>query len=175
MLFYDAEVRESPVAGRGLFATEPIPKGSVIGWLAQGAPLMTEAEYQDAQRRGEHVIVMSAVRLVGKYFIYGHEITREEYINHSDDPSMLYHCGLALARRDIAAGDELTVNYKYFLAKEDVGRFTESGTGRMVDGVDGRQAMIESCKEVLALLGEADFDEPRYSDYARERGAGKGE
>jgi SET domain-containing protein len=172
MLFYQAEVRESPVAGRGLFSKEPIPKGAVVGFLARQAPLMTEDEYQDAQHRGEQVIIMSAVRLAGKYFIYGSEISDEEYINHSSDPSLLYHCGIAFAKRDIAAGDELTVDYKYFLAQNDVGRFTDSRTGRLVDGVDGRQAMIESCKELLALLADgAEFGEPRYSDYGRTQGA----
>jgi SET domain-containing protein len=166
MLFYETEVQESPVSGRGLFAKDFIPKGAVIGDLTHGASLITEAEYQEAQRRGEHVIIMSAVRLVGKYFIFGHEITKEEYINHSEDPTMLYHCGLALARRDIAAGEELTVNYKYFLAKDDVGRFTDSATGRLVDGVDGRQTMIESCKELLNLLRDTDFSNPRYSEYS---------
>jgi hypothetical protein len=165
MLFYKVEVRPSPIAGRGLFSKEAISKGAIIGLLAHATPIMTEEEYQEAQRHGEQLIILSAVRLAGKYFIYGEQITDEEYINHSADPTMLYHCGIAFARKDVAVGDELTVDYKYFLARDDVGAFDDVRTGGVVTGLDGRQAMIESCRELLALLAEADFDEPRHSDY----------
>lgn len=67
---------------------------------------------------------------------------------------MLYHCGISLAARDIAASEELTVNYKYFLAEQDVCAFYDAETGIIVDGIHPADAFIQSAEEVLALLKE---------------------
>lgn len=168
MFLYKVETRESEIAGRGVYAAEPIAAGAVVGLLNHHNLIMSETEYQDAQRRGEELIIQSAVRLVGGYFIYNGQITDEEYINHSETPNMLYHCGILFAKQPIAIGDELTVDYKYFLAADDVHRFDDRDTGRAVTGLDAKQALVESCREVIELFSRAAFDQPRYSDYRRE-------
>ena len=137
----------------------------MIGLLDHNNLIMTEAEYQDAQRRGEHLIIQSAVRLVGDYFVYNGEITDEEYINHSETPNMLYHCGILFAKRPIAVGDELTVDYKYFLATNDVCAFDDRDSGREVTGLNAKEALLQSCREVMELFARAEFDQPRYSNY----------
>jgi SET domain-containing protein len=167
MFLYKVETRDSEIAGRGVYAMEPVPAGAVVGMLDHNTLIMTEAEYQEAQRRGDELIIQSAVRLVGEYFVYNAKITDEEYINHSDTPNMLYHCGILFAKMPIAVGDEMTVDYKYFLATDDVHAFDDRNTGMQVTGLDAKEALLQSCREVMELFSRADFDRPRYSDYRR--------
>jgi SET domain-containing protein len=169
MFLYKVETRDSEIAGRGVYAQEAIPMGAVVGLLDHHNLIMTEEEYQDAQRRGEHLIIQSAVRLVGDYFVYNASITDEEYINHSESPNMLYHCGKLFAKASIGVGDELTVDYKYFLATDDVHAFDDRDTGRQVTGLNAREALLQSCREVIELYSRADFQPPRYSDYAAKK------
>ena len=165
MLFYKNEVQHSPIAGTGVFAQEIIPKGAIVGMLAHQGKLATEAQYQQAQREGITRLIQSAIRWAGHYFVYMPHEMSDDYINHSENPNMLYHCGVLFARRDIKVGEELTVNYKYFLAQGDENGFEDEKTGERVDGIDPKEALISSAKELLELLESADLDTARYSDY----------
>jgi hypothetical protein len=98
---------------------------------------------------------MTAVRLLGRSFLYGDTIGNEEYINHSETPNLLYHCGICLATRNIAPGEELTLNYKYFLAEKDLYAFDDIVTGEKVDGISPEDAFSKSAEMVLDLLKEA--------------------
>ncbi|WP_405070563.1 GNAT family N-acetyltransferase [Kribbella sp. NBC_01510] len=102
------EVRESPVAGKGLFATQPIAKGEVVGQLS-GRRVNT-AELRELLKRppvdtitigeDEHLVLSNDPRPV---IAYG---------NHSCDPNMWWIDAVTLeARRDIAVGDEVTSDY----------------------------------------------------------------
>lgn len=119
MLFCRTEVRELQIHNKGLFLLEPVNKGKIIGILAKDCGIMTESEYQREQANDNRIIIMTAVRWAGSYFLYGDSMWNEDFINHSENPSMLYHCGICLATRDLMPGDELTVNYKFFLAEND--------------------------------------------------------
>jgi len=153
MLYVKTEIRESRVHNLGLFLLEPVKKGTVI-LIANSSGIMTETDYQSEQAKDNKLISMTAVRLLGRHFIYGDSIGNEEYINHSETPNMLYHCGIFLAARDIDPGEELTVNYKYFLAEQDVCAFYNAETGHTVDGISPADAFIQSAEEVLTLLKE---------------------
>ncbi len=102
------EVRESQVAGKGLFATQPIAQGTVVGQLS-GRRVST-AELRELLKHppvdtitiddDEHLVLSNDPRPV---IAYG---------NHSCDPNMWWIDAVTLeARRDIAAGDEVTSDY----------------------------------------------------------------
>ncbi len=152
MFLYNTEKRASAISGEGLYALERIPKGAVIALFPYEEGMLTEDEYQEEQRKGNEVIIMSAVGWVGKYFLTNDDIGNEEYINHSGDPNMLYHCGICFAKRDIEPGEELTADYKYFLAGTDVNRFTDSRTKETIDGIDTTSALVESARESIGLF-----------------------
>ena len=98
MLLYKTEKKTSVISGEGLYTLEYIPKGAVIGLFPFEAGILTEDEYQEEQRKGNKVITMSAVRWIGKFFLTNDEIGNEEYINHSNESNMLYHCGICFAK-----------------------------------------------------------------------------
>ena len=101
-------VAESPIEGRGLFCTAPIAAGTLVarlgGRLVDGPSLRilldTSTSYVDT------ITVLPGLHLVlpGRQPI--------GFGNHSCDPT-LWHTGAFTlsARRDIAAGDEVTVDY----------------------------------------------------------------
>ncbi len=164
-LFFATEAKESPIAGTGVFAREPITRGEIVGNLGHLGRIVTEAEYQAAQEAGDTLLIKSAIRWVGEYFVYNETISDEEYINHSIDPNMLYHCGVLFARKDIAPGEELTCDYKYFLAVDDYCQFPHVGGRGTVSGLPGKAALLESARELVELLAEAEPGAPRYSEY----------
>lgn len=167
MLFYKNEVQTSAIAGTGVFAQEIIPKGAIVGCLAHNGKIATEAQYQEAQKNGEYRLIQSAIRWAGEYFVYMQQEMSDDYINHSQNPNMLYHCGVLFARREINVGEELTVHYKYFLARNDVNAFEDSDTHEQVNGMDPKEALLSSAKELIELYSDKDIDldHGRFSDY----------
>lgn len=154
MLFVDAEVRESRIAGSGLFLRSSVKKGAVVSIHGVDAKLVTQAEYQEEQRKGNDLAVRSGVRWVGRYFLYAKAMPVESYINHSDDPTLLYHCAISFARTDMKPGDELTIDYRTFLAEDDVEGFEDMATGRMLFGLPPKEALLKSSTELVKLLQE---------------------
>jgi SET domain-containing protein len=154
MLFVDAEVRESRIAGRGLFLRSSVRKGAVVSIHAVDAQLLTQAEYQEEQRKGNALAIRGGIRWVGRYFLHAKRMPPESYINHSDDPTLLYHCGISFARRDLDAGNELTIDYATLLAEDDIEGFRDAATGRMLSGLPPKEALLRSAEQLVQLLRE---------------------
>jgi SET domain-containing protein len=165
MLLFKTELRPSPIAGNGAFALESIPRGAIAGFLTYKVNIVTEEQYQAAQRAGDKLLIQSAVRWAGEYFLYNAALLDEDFINHSATPNLLYHCGILFALSDIWPGNELTVNYKYFLAVNDVYAFSDLDTRQTITGLDARQALLQSCQELAGLYDASEFGPPRHSDY----------
>jgi hypothetical protein len=105
----DVEVRESPIEGRGLFARAPVPAGTVVSRL--GGRLVSTAELR---------------RLIadpGRPYVATVTVANDEHLvlpprrpngygNHGCDPNLWWVGPYELAaRRDVAAGEELTNDY----------------------------------------------------------------
>lgn len=109
----DVEVRQSAIEGRGLFARADIPAGTVVSRL--GGRLVTSAEL------GE--LFAAAQRSPGRPYIDTIGVAEDVHLvlpprrpngygNHGCDPNLWWVGPYALAaRRDIAAGAELTNDY----------------------------------------------------------------
>ena len=94
-------VRESSIHGRGLFAAQPIPEGTVLGHY-EGPHVFDESD------DGPHVlwVWIDVERMVG---IDGRNELR--YVNHSTDPNVQFVGPELTALRDIEPGEELTHHY----------------------------------------------------------------
>jgi hypothetical protein len=105
------QVLPSAIHGRGLFAAQPLVAGAVVatlaGRLVSGKELhQLLADVNASQRYLDTICVDDNVHLVlppGQPIHYG---------NHSCDPN-LWHVGACTlaTRRDVGAGEELTVDY----------------------------------------------------------------
>lgn len=94
-----------------MFIDESVPRGTiVVSWPSDLDMIINEGTH-DASNHS----ITSSIRLVGDQYIMsraGVEETIDYHINHSDNPNLLYVFGLCIAARDIAAGEELTVDYR---------------------------------------------------------------
>jgi SET domain-containing protein len=92
------EVKQSPLHGRGLFATEYIPEGTVIGTVK------TEPA-KDHELDGPYVLWVDGEKPVC--------VTCDlRFINHSDEPNAAYYDDLSvMSVRDIAPGEEIVHDY----------------------------------------------------------------
>lgn len=109
----DVEVRPSPIAGLGLFATAPIAAGTVVSRL--GGRLVSTAALRE--------LFTAAARDPGRPYIDTITVGADLHLvlpprrpngygNHSCDPNLWWVSEYELAaRRDIAAGEELTNDY----------------------------------------------------------------
>jgi uncharacterized protein len=107
------EVRPSPIEGHGLFATQDLPAGAVVAGL--GGQLVSDEELERRIAKAERdpdgpyidsIAVQDDTNLV---ILPGQPI---HFGNHSCDPNLWHVEPFTLAtRRDIEAGEELTIDY----------------------------------------------------------------
>ncbi|MET0334581.1 MAG: SET domain-containing protein [Rhizobacter sp.] len=104
-------VGPSPIDGQGVFAAAPIPARRKIGEVRGESVSLKEAQ---ARTRGQGRIMMIAVS-DRRAIDASHSTDAMRFINHSCRPnaSLKLDQGRVAfyAMRDIAAGEELTVNY----------------------------------------------------------------
>lgn len=120
MLFVKTRTGQSTVHGTGLFATQFIPKGSLIWRYAAGHDqLLTREEFEtlpdDERRDWERFAYVS--RFTGLLVRSGDDYV---FMNHSHDPNVgvspVFESpeGCDVALRDIMPGDELLFDYRWF-------------------------------------------------------------
>ncbi|MHB8597560.1 MAG: SET domain-containing protein [Ktedonobacteraceae bacterium] len=110
--WYDArvEIRSSLIQGGGMFACRPIQAGEIVAII--GGTVMTEDEFHayiattprfNATQIGEHLHLVDLIQIPE---------TVAGSINHSCDANLWLHDEVTIvARRAIAAGEELTLDY----------------------------------------------------------------
>ena len=152
-MYVAAEVRDSPIFGKGLFALEPIGRGKIICFFPIGAAVISEERFLQAVRSEEKSIVRTATRYAGDYFTHGNESEPYTFLNHSFESNLLCHCGMVLARRDIAAGDEMTLDYRSLVDDTDIGLYRDAATGREIRGWSARETLLRTARELIEIVG----------------------
>lgn len=152
MILQPFEVRDSLInrAGKGIFLLTPVEKGSVIIYPDNIPKVYSRDEIAKfTPGTLEHE---SCVRWFENYYSVSPEWSDECYINHSFEPNAMWFLGFAFALRDIASGEELTIDYT-FIADENVKLdFIDAATGREVAGVPWKETMRRACKKLLELI-----------------------
>ncbi|MHB1832102.1 MAG: SET domain-containing protein [Acidiferrobacteraceae bacterium] len=102
------EIRESPQHGRGVFALQLIPAGTVV------------LEFRGPRLSAREVIPDSYHLQIGDSEYLGASCEADDYVNHSCDPNCGLGNGLTLrALRDISPGEELTWDYSTAIDEDD--------------------------------------------------------
>jgi SET domain-containing protein len=107
------EVRETSHKGRGLFAKEPVPKGTVVFFecqMCKRIPVEDIAELPLEEKN--HLLRFGYENADGSHTLPCDEII---YLNHSCNANILDSGrGFDIVVRDIAAGEEATYDYRTF-------------------------------------------------------------
>lgn len=157
MLHPHTEIRYiNDAMGLGVFATKPIPKGTLLWVLCPLDRLLADAEIA--------ALPVPQQRLIDHYAfrdIYGRMVLCWDggrYVNHSCEPVMLpLDYGVEIAARDIAPGEELTCDYSELNLERALvcacGSPRCRGSVRREDTAALWQEMDRQVREALALAG----------------------
>ena len=113
------EARSSPIHGKGVFANATIQQGEVV--IAWGGTLFTLEDIRAGKA------LERSYAAIGEGIFLGHTSEQgnsaDDYTNHSCDPNLRLANEITLvARRDISAGDEVTVDCAmYWEPDEEMG------------------------------------------------------
>ena len=155
------ETRPSTVPGAdlGIFALEDVGRGKFIGMDFPSTRKVCAGS--DIPKLPEEIRRYSW-RLIEHVNFEAHDPRAPtDFLNHSFDPNILWHLGFYFTRKKIRTGDELFVDYRHpYSPGWWNGRLTDGATGREIDGMEWRQALARSCRQLLDLLEPADADPP---------------
>jgi hypothetical protein len=139
-----------PGAGKGLFVDEPVPRGSVII-----APDKVHTMMHERELRGyapDSIEVESSVRWFEDWFSLTPEWSDECYVNHAFEPTALWHLGFIFAAGDLAAGTEVTVDYRLVIGSGERMPFADSVTGEAIVGWSWPEVLKHSTAVLARLL-----------------------
>ncbi|MCU0772341.1 MAG: SET domain-containing protein-lysine N-methyltransferase [Verrucomicrobia bacterium] len=117
MLIIPTELRPSPVHGLGVFAVEPVAHGRVVSRFMPPFDTEYPADLLACLSAPERAYLRHfsyRSRFTGLYVLPG---DHDRFMNHSDTPNVIMNpdgTATCLAARAIAAGEELTCDYRTF-------------------------------------------------------------
>lgn len=159
MVYFKTKVQKSTIEGKGLFAQENIPKKSVVFIFPVFKYFKTlpEKEFDKSwlkknPAKKDLIIRKSGVRYIRDIFLYYSKNEKKtQYVNHSDNPNILYHCGIGFAKKNIKKGEELTVDYRYFDTKNS-DNFINRETGKKLKKYNSDAVLKKSAEELLDVF-----------------------
>jgi SET domain-containing protein len=140
------EIHTSPIGGNGMFVREPIKAGeTVIVW---GGVVLTKRDLEVGNYRKGTLSAIAENLWLGDT-PDGEDLVAD-YTNHSCDPNLWMKDESTLeARRDIAAGEELTADYMMWEANEDYQAAWQCNCGsplcrKRISGTDWRLPELQA-------------------------------
>ncbi|GAA0703451.1 SET domain-containing protein-lysine N-methyltransferase [Dyella marensis] len=140
-------------AGKGLFLEEDVAAGRIVT-----APDAIDRTWSLAQITASpelQVQLYAAARWFEDRYTLSPDWPDECYINHSFEPSGLWHLGFVFAARDLPAGTEITVDYRHLLAPGQEEDFIDSATGEKIIGLSWADSLATSTRALASLLASA--------------------
>jgi hypothetical protein len=137
-------------AGKGLFLDERVACGRLI--TAPDA-IPRVYTFEEILERPEAANLLAAtVRWFEDRYTITPEWPDECYINHDFEPTGLWHLGFVFAAADLAAGTEITVDYRHLLAPGQQEEFLDARSGRPLSGFTWRESLTAYTSALAALL-----------------------
>jgi len=137
-------------AGKGLFLEEDVAAGRIV--TAPDAIDRTWSHAQIAASPELQVQLYAAARWFEDRYTLSPDWPDECFINHSFEPTGLWHLGFVFAARDLAAGSEITVDYRHLLAPGQEEDFIDTATGEKIIGLPWAESLATSTHALASLL-----------------------
>lgn len=114
------EVRISEIEGKGLFAKKPIKKGEVFHIVTgkHKSAIMSDEEFEKHKKSVDYWDAVYLGNGKHEVSLLKREDDPSNYGNHSCDPNIEPQNDKVIALRDIAANEELTIDYGQFSTKD---------------------------------------------------------
>ena len=151
MIVPSYEIRSARhAAGKGVFLTAAARRGQILV-----APDAINELYDGAARAA---LVPGSpeddacVRWFEDFHTVSTDWPDECYVNHSFTPSGLWHLGFIFAVRDMQAGAEVTVDYRFVVNDNEVLPFRDAETGREIVGYTWDENLRLSTQLLLDIL-----------------------
>lgn len=137
-------------AGQGLFLDEPLSRGRLIT-APDAIPRVYTFEDILALPQADKLLP-ATVRWFEDRYTVTPEWPDECYINHAFNPSALWHLGFVFAAANLAAGTEITVDYRHLLAPGQEEDFRDAHSGERIVGFTWRESLRISTTALASLL-----------------------
>lgn len=137
-------------AGKGLFLEQDVAAGRVIT-----APDTIDRTWSLAEILSSPELkaqLHASARWFEDRYTLSPDWPDECYINHSFDPTGLWHLGFVFAARDLPAGTEITVDYRHLLAPGQEEDFIDTATGGKIIGLPWAESLATSTRALASLL-----------------------
>ena len=137
-------------AGKGLFLEENVAAGRIIT-----APDAIDRTWSSTELFGSEELrsqLYASVRWFEDRYTVSPDWPDECYLNHSFDPTGLWHLGFVFALRELPAGTEVTVDYRHLLAPGQEEDFIDGTTGEKIIGLSWAESLAVSTRALSGLL-----------------------
>lgn len=149
-----------PEAGLGIFSLEAVPAGTFLGMDFLKSSWVTTAEHIDQQP--EEIGKFGWRHISDICFLVDNgEKAPTDFMNHSFEPNILWHVGHYFAIRDIAAGDELFMDYRHMLDPSWGVQWKDAVSGQHVVGFSWRESLAKSSQVLAGLLSKGSETDDR--------------
>ncbi|HEX7368673.1 MAG TPA: SET domain-containing protein [Rhodanobacteraceae bacterium] len=140
-----------PGAGKGVFIDEPLAGGRIAIGPDRIDQTWSFAEIiADPERAA---LLHTSVRWFEDRYTLSPDWPDECYVNHSFEPNGIWLLGFIFAARDIAPGEELTVDYRHLLAPGQEEEFRDAHTGQAIVGYAWQDSLRLGLDALRPLLG----------------------
>ena len=139
-----------PGAGKGLYIDRPAQAGSIL--VAPDAINRTYALEEISADPKLSCLLHTSVRWFGDHYTLSPDWPDECFVNHSFEPTGLWHLGFIFANDELSVGTELTVDYRHLLAPGQVEEFRDARTGEPIVGFSWQESIRSSTSRLSALL-----------------------
>ena len=139
-----------PGAGKGLFLAEPVPRARIV--VAPDAIPATFRWSEIEARPDADEVLPATVRWFEDRYTVTPEWPDECYVNHSFEPTGIWHLGFIFAARDLEPGVELTVDYRHLLGDGQEEVFRDSATGRAIVGLPWDESLMLSTAQLAQVV-----------------------
>jgi hypothetical protein len=141
-------------AGKGLFLTEAIGAGRIIA-----APDTIDKTYPLSELLTKPEQMYASARWFEDRYTISPEWPDECYINHSFEPSGLWHLGFVFALRNLPAGTEITVDYRHLLPPGQAEDFIDTATGERIVGLPWYESLMTTTRALAHVLDSASLND----------------
>jgi hypothetical protein len=139
-----------PGAGQGVFAAEAVPRGRIV--VAPDAIPRVYRWNEVLALPDQAEALAASVRWFEDRYTVSPEWPDECFLNHSFAANGLWHLGFVFAARDLAIGDEITVDYRHLLGEGQEESFRDALSGEAIVGWSWQESLSRSTRELAALL-----------------------